>query len=93
MYRVGLPGWKLAAKLGVPVRLRVNITQDLEANVYIAESPDLDGLIVEGHTLDEIKDEALMAAGTLLEMELRTKVDRKLFKAHTDFIMHSAVPA
>lgn len=73
MYRVGLPGWKLAAKLGVPVRLRVNITQDLEANVYVAESPDLDGLIVEGHTLDDIKAEALAAAGTLLEMELHTK--------------------
>lgn len=93
MYRVGLPGWKLAARLGVPVRLRVNITQDLEANVYVAESPDLDGLIVEGHTLDDIKAEALAAAGTLLEMELQTKADSRALKAHTDFIMHSAVPA
>ena len=93
MYRVGLPGWKLAAKLGVPVRLRVNITQDLEANVYVAESPGLDGLIVEGHTLDDIKAEALAAAGTLLGMELHTKADSRAFKAHTDFIMHSAVPA
>lgn len=88
MYRVGLPGWKLAAKFGVPVRLRVNITQDLEANVYVAESPDLDGLIVEAHTLDEIKTEALAAAGVLLELALSAKVP-----AHTDFFMHSAVPA
>lgn len=93
MYRVGLPGWKLAAKLGVPVRLRVNITQDLEANVYVAESPDLDGLIVEGHTLDDIKAEALAAAGALLEMELRTKADSRALRAQTDFILHSAVPA
>ena len=89
MYRVGLPGWKLAAKLGMPVRLRVNIRQDLEANVYVAESPDLDGLIVEAHTLDEIKDEALSAAGVLLELALRTKAPA----AQTDFMIHFAVPA
>ncbi|MFN3375253.1 MAG: type II toxin-antitoxin system HicB family antitoxin [Burkholderiaceae bacterium] len=93
MYRVGLPGWKLAAKLGVPVRLRVNIRQDLEANVYVAESPDLDGLIVEGHTLDDIKDEALSAARILIELELCTKQEHSHVRAHTDFIMHSAVPA
>ena len=93
MYRVGLPGWKFAAKIGVPVRLRVNIRQDLEANVYVAESPDLEGLVVEGHTLDEIKEEALTAAAILLEMQLRTKQDHRHLKAQTDFMMHSAVPA
>jgi len=89
MYRVGFPGWKLAAKLGVPVRLRVNIRHDLEANVYVAESPDLDGLIVEAHTLDEIKDEALAAAGILLELALNTKAP----VAQADFILHSFTPA
>jgi predicted RNase H-like HicB family nuclease len=88
MYRVGLPGWKLAAKWGVPVRLRVNITQDVEANVYVAVSPDLDGLIVEAHTLDALKDEALAAAGVLLELALHSKS-----QAQTDFILHTAVPA
>ncbi len=28
MYRVGLPGWTLLAKLGMTVRLRVNIRHD-----------------------------------------------------------------
>jgi predicted RNase H-like HicB family nuclease len=88
MYRVGLPGWKLAAKWGVPVRLRVNITQDLEANVYVAVSPDLDGLIVEAHTLDALKDEALAAAAVLLELAIHSKP-----QAQTDFIWHTAVPA
>lgn len=83
MYRVGMPGWKLAAELGVPVRLRVYIKQDLEANVYVAESPDLNGLIVEGHTLDEIKGEALAAAAILLELELRTKQDQLAVKVQT----------
>lgn len=89
MYRVGFFGWKLAAKLGVPVRLRVNIRHDLEANVYVAESPDLDGLIVEAHTLDAIKDEALAAAGILLELALSTKAP----VAQADFILHSHTPA
>jgi predicted RNase H-like HicB family nuclease len=70
MYRVGLPGWKLAAKWGVPVRLRVYITQDLEANVYVAHSPDLQGLIIEGHTLDDVKNEALTCSKILLENAL-----------------------
>ena len=87
MYRVGLPGWKIAAKYGVPVSLRVNIMQDLEANVYVAQSPDLEGLIVEAHTLDELKDEALAVAGVLLELALHTKTP-----ARTDFIWHSTVP-
>ena len=67
MYRVGFPGWKLAAKLGVPVRLRVYIKQDLAANVYVAQSPDLQGLVIEGHTLEEVKNEALVCSKYLLE--------------------------
>lgn len=74
--------------MGVPVRLRVNIRQDLEANVYIAESPDLAGLVVEAHTMDEIKSEALAAASILLELELHTKA-----QAQAEFNWHSAVPA
>jgi Domain of unknown function (DUF1902) len=56
MYRVGLPGWKISAECGIQMRLRVNIIQDLEANVYVARSPDLDGLIVEAPTLDHLRD-------------------------------------
>jgi predicted RNase H-like HicB family nuclease len=54
----------------------------------VAESPDLPGLVVEAHTLDEIKTEALAAAAVLLELELHTKP-----RAQTDFILHSPVPA
>jgi len=88
MYQVGWLGWRAVARLGMPVRLRVEIRQDLEANVYVAESPDLPGLVVEAHTLDEIKTEALAAAAVLLELELHTKP-----RAQTDFILHSPVPA
>jgi predicted RNase H-like HicB family nuclease len=85
MYRVGFPGWKLAAKFGLPIRLRVYITQDLEANVYVAESPDLEGLVIEGHTLDEVKDEALACSKILLEAALHNPAP----ETQTDFIWHS----
>jgi hypothetical protein len=45
-------------------------------------------LVVEAHTLDEVKDEALAAAAALLELKLHTKSH-----AQTDFILHSPVPA
>jgi predicted RNase H-like HicB family nuclease len=89
MYRVGFPGWKLASKLGIPVRLRVNIHFDAEAQRYWADSPDLDGLIVEARTLDDLKDETLGAAGALLELQLHGKHP----DARTKFMMESVVPA
>jgi len=70
MYRVGLPFWKELARMGLPIRLRIDISHDSEANVYIAQSPDLDGLIVEGRTFEDLKNEALWAASTLLELAL-----------------------
>lgn len=88
MYRVGFPGWKVASKLGMSVRLRVNISRDEAAGVYIAESPDLDGLIVEATTLEELKREALLGAESLLELALHTDKPQ----ARTDFILRSRLP-
>ncbi len=89
MYRVGFPGWKLAAKLGVPVSLRVYIKQDLEANVYVAQSPDLQGLVIEGHTLEEVKAEALVCSKILLEQTLQKAAP----ETKTDFIWQAVQQA
>lgn len=72
MYRVGFPGWKLAARFRIPLLIRVNVYLDKEANVFWAKSPDLDGLIVEAATLDELRHEVTSAAGELLSMTLQT---------------------
>ena len=69
-YRVGLPGWKFLARRGFPVTLRVQIMRDQESGVYIARSPDLDGLVVEATSLDVLRTEALGAADVLLELAL-----------------------
>lgn len=68
MYRVGLPGWKLLARVGVPVLVRVNIHYDNETKSYWANSPDLDGLVVSGATLDELRNEVRGGAETLLDL-------------------------
>ncbi len=87
-YRVGIWGWKAVAKAGGRVRLRVRITRDEDADVYIARSPDLDGLICEAKTLDELKEETLRCADALLELQLEGRHPL----ASTEFHLSSPVP-
>jgi len=76
MYRVGFPGWKLAARVGVPLKLRVEAFKDEESNSYWAKSDDLDGLVVSGATLDELHAEVVSAATELLDLEVHGKRSR-----------------
>ena len=70
MYRIGWLGWKLAARCGFPLTLRVHIHFDPEVSSYWTSSPDLGGLIVTGATLDELFKEVELAAPDLIELEL-----------------------
>ena len=54
MYRVGFPLWKLAARLGVPLSFRIQVMHDHEANVHIATSTDLAGLVAEAPYLEDL---------------------------------------
>jgi predicted RNase H-like HicB family nuclease len=67
MYRIGFPGWKIAARIGVPLQLRVDAFKDDETGTYWAKSDDLDGLVVSGATLEELHAEVVSAASALLE--------------------------
>jgi predicted RNase H-like HicB family nuclease len=71
MYRVGFPGWKLAARWNVPLLIRLNVTRDGEAGVYIATSPDLRGLVVEAATLEELHRELNCCVDMLLKEILK----------------------
>ena len=72
MYRIGLPFWKAAARHGVRVSFRVNVMKDEKAGVYVAESPDLEGLIVEAPSMEELRTETLQVADALLALALHT---------------------
>ena len=76
MYRVGFPGWKLAARLGVPLLVRVHVHVDEESKSYWADSPDLDGLIVSGQNLEELRSEVTTAAGELLGLAVHSTKTR-----------------
>lgn len=75
MYRVGLPGWKTLARWGIPVSFKVDVFHDKESDSYWANSPHLDGLVVTGATLDELRSEVRSAALELLELQLSKKPD------------------
>jgi len=70
MYRVGYPGWKVLARYGFAVKVRVEIARDDEAGVFLASSPDLRGLHVEGETLDELHREIRSALLALVELQV-----------------------
>ena len=70
MYRVGWPFWKTVARSGRPVRFRVDVHYDAEAGAYWASSEDLDGLVVEGSTLDDLAFEVRTASKALLDLAL-----------------------
>ena len=70
MYNIGWPLWKVAAKAGLPIRFQVMVHFDEESKTFWADSPHIDGLIVSGANLEEIRREALAAATDLLDLEL-----------------------
>ena len=70
MYRVGFPGWKIVARFGAPMLVRVDVHYVAEAKSYWTSSPDLKGLVVTGDTLDELFREAKSGINDLMELEL-----------------------
>ena len=77
MYRVGFPFWKVAARSGVRMKMRIDVHQDDEAGVFFATSRDLPGLVVEAHDLDELAKEIRAAAAELLTEELRSPMKKE----------------
>lgn len=77
MYRVGFPGWKLAARVGIPVIFRVEVMHDLEADVFVATSPDLHGLVAEAKTKDELIDAVYDCVSMLMEELLKKQPKAK----------------
>jgi len=69
MYPVNWPLWKLFAKVGIPLRFMLTIHFDEESKTFWADSPNMDGLVVTGETLEEARREAMLAANMLLELK------------------------
>lgn len=67
-WRLGIPGWRIAANLGIPIKIKIDVQKDEEVGVYFATSDDI-GLAVESGTLDELMKEIHSALPVLLELE------------------------
>jgi len=72
MYQVGWPLWKLLARLGVSVIVKIDVMRDDEANVYIATSPNLRGLVAEANSKEELFEAVHDCIDLLMEAELAT---------------------
>ena len=66
-WSVGFPGWRLAARFGCPLKIKVDIFRDTEAGVYFATSDGI-GLAVESESLDGLVNEIHAAIPVLLEI-------------------------
>tara|TARA_R110000851_G_scaffold73980_2_gene163352 strand:- start:116099 stop:116374 length:276 start_codon:yes stop_codon:yes gene_type:complete len=73
MYPIGHPLWKLAARCGITIRIPVNVERDTQAQVYIATSPKLPGLVVEASSLDELRAEVIDVASMLISEQVHSQ--------------------
>ena len=70
MYRVGFPFWRALAKVGVHMQVRVFVFENENGPGFWAKSDDLDGLVVSGETIDELRREVTSAAAELFELQV-----------------------
>lgn len=66
-WRLGLPGWRIAATLGIIIKIKVDVCHDDEANVYFATS-NVIGLAVEAESLDALMKEIHLALPELVTL-------------------------
>ena len=66
-WRFGFPGWRIAAQLGMPIKIKIDVCRDAEAGMYFATS-DAIGLAVESESLDGLINEIHAAIPVLLEI-------------------------
>lgn len=58
---------------------KVNVTWDNEAGVWIAQSDDIPGLVLEGGSLDALIERVRFAAPELIELNKAPAVNTLLF--------------
>lgn len=77
MYRIGYPFWKFFGGVGVTLKLRVDVLHDEEANVFVATSNDLRGLVCEAATFDELVKEVESSVDELVDHQMHNNHTRR----------------
>ena len=81
-WRLGFPGWRVAARCGVTIKIKVDVCRDEDAGVYYATSDDI-GLALEAASLDVLMKEIDAAIPALLDIA-HSPID----KPKTDIRLH-----
>ena len=85
-WRLGIPGWRIAAAFGVPIKIKVIVCKDNEAGVYFATSDDI-GLALEAESLDELVKQVHLAIPELLELaHAPVEKSRTDIRLRSDFV-------
>lgn len=77
-YRLGWPLGRVAAQLGIPTLIRINVVKDLEAGVYVGTSEDLIGLVLEAATIEQLVEEARDVIPHLLDSKSRDHLQKEI---------------
>lgn len=75
-YPINYPFSRVFAKLGAEIIIRVDFIHDKEANVFVATSQDIKGLVVEAETYEQLQSELKEAIATLSELSNSTNTYR-----------------
>jgi predicted RNase H-like HicB family nuclease len=92
MYPLRFPLAELLGSMGVPLLIRVKVIHDDEANVYVATSSDVPGLVVEAKSLDELNKEVLDLIPELITLN-RPKLHKPVEQAEVSIRQHFALAA
>lgn len=68
VYPLRFPLSGMVGALGLPLSIRIDVGFDKEAQVFVASSPDVPGLVAEAKTMDELRAEAFSLIPELLEL-------------------------
>lgn len=67
-YPINYPLANLFQRLGFTLSVRIDVIFDEEANVYVATSKDIDGLVLEAETFNDLTLEVKEAIVTLTQL-------------------------
>ena len=88
MYPLNWPLSMFFASIGIPLLIQVEVMIDNEANVYVATSPTVRGLVIEAASLDEIRTEVEKALPELLTLNHLDNELRNHKQTHLHFNTH-----
>jgi len=67
-YPYRYPFSRFFAKFGITLNIRVDVFKDVEADVYVATSKDIPGLVIEAASFTQLRDEVTEAIPNLLAL-------------------------